>query len=1316
MPKTYTIEPLDRENYDTWTIQAEAILIKNKLWKYIETPLAHDASAEDVEGDRQAKAELILIISPSQLKEIKNCTSSKALWDKLKSIYASKGPARKASLLKQLIMTKLEGNDVRAHLNTFMDIVDKLADMEIIINEDLLTIMMLYSLSSDYENFRVAIESRDNLPKPEELKIKIIEESNARNHTHASSETFHEEDNALYATCKVCKKKGNKIFQKKTHKICSTCWKKNKVKRTTTDDPETTNFADECLLTSNKSNDCNRDWVLDSGCTSHMSYQSEFFSDMKTVSRKLNFASEDHYTEIKGKGTVIFINKCRKIRLEETLYVPSLSTNLLSVPKMTEHGATVTFGNNEASVRNKHGDVILTAQKSKINGLYYIKTPNIERSCAATTVTLDNKQGTIQDWHRKLGHMNDKDLHLALNNETLIGLKFNKNENLSDCEACIQAKMTCVPSPKPRSTPRTTDRLEIVHSDVCGPIKTPSCGNNKYFVTFIDDYSRYGRVYFLKNKTEVLDKFKDYKKEVEKFTGNNIKFLQTDNGTEYINGKFEAYLKENGIARRLSAPYTPHQNGIAERKNRTLVEKARAMLIDAKAPMHLWGEAVNTANYLSNRSVNSAIEHMTPYEKWVGRKPCVHHLHPFGSKAFLLIKGYRGHKFAPKAIPGIFIGYSDISKAFRIYVPSKRKTMVSKDVRIVKANYYTNTAIGDVNLKYDENKIHSDSISQKSQIEIETDTEENTEQNTEHIVEVPDSTQQVENVCNDDEYETTSQHSSEPEQEPENEQNGYNLRDRSAIHPPQRYDDFVLAAVTEVENLIKEPENYKEAINSSNKEKWLEAMLSEVNSLKENQTWDLINLPKGRRALPCKWVFKIKTNPDGSVDKFKARLVVKGYSQQQGVDYDMTFSPVARLSTIRAVLAIAAKDNMNLRQFDVTTAFLNGSVDEEIYVKQPEGFQDGTNRVCKLKRSLYGLKQAPRCWNSCIVEFLKSIGFKQSEADPCLFTRTRGQSKVIIGLYVDDGLVASNTSAAGNEFIMELSNRFKITTKPASYFLGIEIKSEIGRITLCQQAYTKKVVEKFGMANSKPTPTPIVKECINDTELNSERDVIFPYRQAVGALTYLAVGTRPDIAYAVGKASRNLETPTTNDVILVKRILRYLKGTADKGLVYRHTMEIPKGLVCYSDSDLGGDPETGRSTSGMVCLLSGAAISWRSHRQTMVSISSTEAEIIAASETAQELVWLNSLLKDLAELQKPVLYLDNESAIKLSHNPKYEFHKRTKHIKLKHLFVRECVTNGELEVKQVPSSRQLADMLTKPLYGPRLEDLSGRIGLKRINS
>jgi len=254
-------------------------------------------------------------------------------------------------------------------------------------------------------------------------------------------------------------------------------------------------------------------------------------------------------------------------------------------------------------------------------------------------------------------------------------------------------------------------------------------------------------------------------------------------------------------------------------------------------------------------------------------------------------------------------------------------------------------------------------------------------------------------------------------------------------------------------------------------------MNSEICSLNENETWTLEQLPSGRKAIPCKWVYKIKQNPDGSIDRYKARLVIKGCSQRKGVDYGQTFSHVVRASSIRALIGIAASQKMVLTQFDVSTAFLYGQLEEEIYMEQSECFNDGSERVCRLKRSLYGLKQAPGCWNKRFGNFLRQHGFEQNEADPCIFMRSRGKEKVIIAFWVDDGIAAATSEAESKQLITELKSEFKIKAKEASHFLGLEIKTQQdGTIKVCQEGYTKRIVDRFGMEECRPTPTPAVKE------------------------------------------------------------------------------------------------------------------------------------------------------------------------------------------------------------------------------------------------
>ncbi|KAG5883726.1 hypothetical protein JTB14_024227 [Gonioctena quinquepunctata] len=385
---------------------------------------------------------------------------------------------------------------------------------------------------------------------------------------------------------------------------------------------------------------------------------------------------------------------------------------------------------------------------------------------------------------------------------------------------------------------------------------------------------------------------------------------------------------------------------------------------------------------------------------------------------------------------------------------------------------------------------------------------------------------------------------------------------------------------------------------------------------------------------------------------------------------------------------------MSLTQFDVCTAFLYGKLNEEVSMKQPQGYEDGSDRVCKLHRSLHGLKQAPRCWNQRFSDYFQRLNFKKSVADPCLYIKKDGGNMLLLALYVDDGLLASTSETMKDTFIHSLQREFKITVKPASYFLDLEIeKKEAGTIQVNQSAYTKKILERFGMQDCRLVSTPIVKEGIqlgkeDEDELNST----FPYRGAF-------------------LENRELENPSNSDCSKVKRIFHYLKGSTDLGIIYEPGAK--EELKTFSDADHGGDDTTGRSTTGVFSMYADGAISWYSQRQTSVAISTTEAEIVAASEAARGIVWLKRLFEEIIVLRAvPTLMVDNEAAIKLAENP--EYHRRTEHIHIRHFFVRELVLDSFIQVKKVSSEDQLADIMTKPLFKPRLQMLRNAMGLTRI--
>ena len=523
---------------------------------------------------------------------------------------------------------------------------------------------------------------------------------------------------------------------------------------------------------------------------------------------------------------------------------------------------------------------------------------------------------------------------------------------------------------------------------------------------------------------------------------------------------------------------------------------------------------------------------------------------------------------------------------------------------------------------------------------------------------------------------------------------------------------------------MEEPKTVHEALNGEQSSQWREAMESEYSSLLMNDTWDLVPQPEGQNIVGSRWVLKVKRDENGSVDRFKARLVAQGYSQVRGVDYDEVFSPVARNTSVRSLLALANAHDLEVHQMDVKTAFLNGSLDCDIYMSQPEGFvdPDRPNHVCKLKKSIYGLKQSARCWNTTLDEYLKSVGYRKSNADGCIYVKSMKDvnghiSFVILGVYVDDIIPVSNDTALLKAEKAALCERFEMVDQgEIHYLLGMSIKRdrESRTLTISQPNYVEKVLRKFGMENCKPVSTPLEPgRRFQQLSPNDEPFDVQTYQQAIGCLTYVSTATRPDIAAAVGVLSQYMSKPSKDHWTGVKRILRYLKGTLKYGLKFSVHEEEPE-LFGYSDADWAGDVDTRRSTSGYVFQIGTSTVSWSSRKQATVAKSSTEAEYVALSSATQEAVWLRRLMEDLGrEMAAPTtIYEDNQGAIELAKNAKY--HNRTKHIDICHHFVRERVVSNEIQVIYCPTGDMIADIMTKGLAKIAFEKLRDLLGVHDI--
>lgn len=484
-----------------------------------------------------------------------------------------------------------------------------------------------------------------------------------------------------------------------------------------------------------------------------------------------------------------------------------------------------------------------------------------------------------------------------------------------------------------------------------------SLGKRRYSLIFKDEFSGFRQIYFIREKSEVFEKLKLFCNEVKNQFGKHVKEIHSDGGKEFNNEKVASFLRNNGIKHSMSVVYTPQQNGVAERDNRTIVEVARSMIYSrSDIPLFLWAEAMNTAVYVINRTGPTKYPDKTPYELWYGKFANIDNLKVFGTECFAHVPKERRRKLDKKAIPGLLVGYVENCKGYRIYVPSLNDVILSRDILFKKERLAPNNAI----LKASDLSIDNQSY---------PDAKED-----EHL---------LENILDDDLKKDNPLQRPNVTEEP----NVRQLRDRSKIKRP----DFYGYPATYLTETL--PTNYSEAVNSKNKDAWISAMQDEFNSLLENKTWVLVEKPENKRVISNRWVFAKKLNHDGT-ERYKARLVIRGCLQIEGIDYNETFSPVVRFETIRIILSIAAHDGLCLRQFDIKTAFLYGSLNEEIFMKQPEGFNDGTFRVCKLLKSLYGLKQAQRSWAEVFNNFLKNFGFKQSTADPCMFIYKEKNEKI----------------------------------------------------------------------------------------------------------------------------------------------------------------------------------------------------------------------------------------------------------------------------------------------------------------------------------
>jgi hypothetical protein len=1363
------IAKLTGSNYRPWSIQVRTLLRGLGLWDVVEAGLkdtvakgATGVSGEPREGgeapkdpklvakDAKASSLIMGLCSQEALDHILLCDSASAQWEALEALYRPLGLQQLSTKIRAFTGYKVpEGSnkkvtEVANQLSTLQSEIGSIKPDEK--PSDTLKLATLYRVAGEldqrFEPLILQLEMRETPLDFESVVAKLAEWERRL----GPKESIKEGALSAQAPSKGKGNKGSKDKAKKPKGACFNCGQQGHFKAEcpeSEDKKESKKPSTGPLATPSGGGglspkqtqakvaeiswastvgqsgpkvlgygDQEPIWIVDSGCSRHMTYARWKFDDYIELDEPIDVTTASGATiQAIGQGTVrlqaLVQGQIRPVRLVDVLYVPGLAGSLISVIQLQNKGLTIqtTVGPRRELLIKFQGTIVGLA--CRVGQAYILQGPTLGTGISALKATTQGPNSPeAMVWHRRLGHLSPgsiRNLHKVTTGlkEPIKGLK-------EPCEVCITSKSVRVLNRNPSE--HSARPLERVFSDFWGPYSTPGLAGELCMLTFTDDYTRKSWVYFTKERRELRELFQVFRARVEAETSLKIKQVRCDNALEYR--ALEKAIATTGVQFEFTTPYTPEQNGVSERLNRSLITVARSMLQDAQLPTKFWAEAANTACYLRNRTPIGP-GGITPEEAYSGKKPYIGHLRAFGCIAYAHIPKERRQKLDPNAKKTVLIGYMPTARQYRLYDLVANKVVLatapifdeSKHIRLPEPNS-TSEPEAQVEPELPEGDtivVDTSHLYAPGSPEIESSEGPEAAE--------PEGPEAVELEGSDSsELEELSNAESEGPEAPElggssasesTETQGTQSPELRRSLRARKPANHAFSAATEV-NI---PRNYTEAVNDPVwGAYWKEAIKDEIAKLQALGTWEYAELPEGKKPVGTKWVFTVKRTPTGLIDRFKARLVAQGFSQVPGDDFLETFSPTVRQESLRVLLAIGAYEDLEIKQVDVVSAYPRAKLHATIYAKVPlglEGCPEG--KVLWLKAPLYGLKQSGREWYIEACSGLKKLGFHPLYSDPSVFRNP--ESGVLIGLYVDDMLILGPVLQEVQEVIKGISSLWQIKDLgDVGTILGLEVarNRETRTLKLTQKAYVRDLIARFKLEAAKPISLPIADRngLIKGEESEPQADQA-QYQSAIGGLLWCAKGTRPDITYTVGQLSQHCSAPKVRHWNAALRVLRYLSGTQEYGLQYGYIGSQEPVLQGYCDADYAGDTTDRRSVSGHLYLLLGGPVTWNSVKQRCVSLSTTEAEYIALSEASKQGQWLRALIKEVDRpqylgdhLEVPILS-DNQGCIALAKDP--IAHGRTKHIEVRYHYIRDLIAYGKATIVYCPTENMLADVLTKPL-------------------